>query len=386
MLEFLLTGKPPGIPVAPADPYFSYVKLLMQFNGNGTDVKGHPMTASGAPSFTTDTHGTAVDLRSALSCYTTPNASEFNLGTNDWTIEAILNRISDIPTNNDCGIYYQGETAGNQQIFSFELVGNTSTGAKPRILIRGDSGTLLDLVSTSVPMTQNVWSHIAAVRQGTTISLYLDGSRIAQGSIGAVAIPWYSAYKPTVGARTAGGPTGVSFPGLMDAFRFTNGVARYTAASFTPPTSFSNSGSYRYVRLNSIVPVGNGYATLSEVQVLDTASATNWCRQSGVVATASTYYALTGLPQAPGNAIDGYIDQLPEHRWSSGSQTPPHWWMIDLGQARSFDSIKIAALTGANQQPTNFVIQGSNDGTNFDTLKTVTGLSLTENVLKEVLQ
>lgn len=140
-----------------------------------------------------------------------------------------------------------------------------------------------------------------------------------------------------------------------------------------------SAGPYRYVRLNNLLPPsGTSYVMIVEIQIIDTASATNWCRQSGAVASASSSY--TG--QTPNQAIDGVISTAPGNRWTANGS--PAWFMVDMGQPRTFDSIQIAAMTGYNQDPVKFTIQGSTDGTNFTDLKTVNRGLYPDNVLTEV--
>ena len=125
--------------------------------------------------------------------------------------------------------------------------------------------------------------------------------------------------------------------------------------------------SYRYVRLDGLTGAGGSYVSITEIQILS-GSGTNWCRQSGVIATAKSSYS----GQTPIQAIDGYIDSNPSHRWSSDGSSG-QWFQVDLGQVRNFSTITIATHTSSNQYPTAFIIKGSNDGSNWDVLKTVTG-------------
>lgn len=136
---------------------------------------------------------------------------------------------------------------------------------------------------------------------------------------------------------------------------------------------------YRYVRLNNILPPsGTGYVTIGELEIIDTSSGTNWCRQSGAVATASSSYTGQTAPQA----IDGIISADPSNRWSSNGGAS--WFMVDMGQARFFNSILLACISGNNQDPVSFTIQGSNNGTTFTDLKTVSRGLYPSNILTEV--
>ena len=74
----------------------------------------------------------------------------------------------------------------------------------------------------------NTWKHIALVRNGTTTTLYIDGTAYTQGT---------SANAVTnTNPLTIGAGAGGTYTGYINDFRFTKGYARYTA-TFTPATS-----------------------------------------------------------------------------------------------------------------------------------------------------
>lgn len=84
-------------------------------------------------------------------------------------------------------------------------------------------------------MTTNQWYHVAAVRNGTSFKLFVNGIEKASGTSSA------SATAPTsngiaICAAEPAGATGGNLNGNIDDFRITKGVARYTA-NFTPPQS-----------------------------------------------------------------------------------------------------------------------------------------------------
>lgn len=133
---------------------------------------------------------------------------------------------------------------------------------------------------------------------------------------------------------------------------------------------------YRYVRLNNLSATGsNQYLSINELQIIDSSSGTNWCSKPGVVASAATTFS--GLP--PSNLIDNQFDD--NHRWASIADPNANvllgtaeWVKIDLGQVRSFDSIKIAATSAANQRVTACIIQASADDVTYTNLKTITSI------------
>jgi len=81
------------------------------------------------------------------------------------------------------------------------------------------------------------WYHFAAVRNGTTWTLYIDG--VAQTTTGTSSDNLDNAANLRIGGQLTG--VGGDFNGWLDDIRITKGVARYTS-NFTPPTSaFPNS-------------------------------------------------------------------------------------------------------------------------------------------------
>lgn len=88
---------------------------------------------------------------------------------------------------------------------------------------------------TPTTISLNAWHHIAAVYDGVSMSLYLDGTRISTGLASGLiangnALPIFGGGKFESYWPIAG------FIGYVDWFRMSN-VARYSGASFAPPTS-----------------------------------------------------------------------------------------------------------------------------------------------------
>ena len=78
------------------------------------------------------------------------------------------------------------------------------------------------------------WHHIAAVYDGASVSLYLDGVRVAtESASGSIA---NGSALPIFGGGQYETSTTIGFIGYVDWFRMSN-TARYSGASFTPPSS-----------------------------------------------------------------------------------------------------------------------------------------------------
>jgi hypothetical protein len=105
---------------------------------------------------------------------------------------------------------------------------NGSTGVMS-VYINGASVIL----TSSNADTTGSWVHYAAVRNGTSVVLYRNGTSVASstysGNVGNTAVPLY------IGGSPNGGGT-YNLNGYIDDLRITKGVARYTSA-FTPPSA-----------------------------------------------------------------------------------------------------------------------------------------------------
>ena len=134
----------------------------------------------------------------------------------DFTVEAWINANS-LPTD------------GRACVWSHD---NRDAGGL-WLVLSGNAVALgwADAASAALPMASNEWHHIAAVRQGDTLSLYADGSRLTTAPC-AGSLPT-SANPAQVGAY--GGSNG--FSGLIDELKITLGQAAYAGATypFNPP-------------------------------------------------------------------------------------------------------------------------------------------------------
>jgi hypothetical protein len=77
----------------------------------------------------------------------------------------------------------------------------------------------------------NTWYHFALVRNGNTMTLYINGTSVSSISVTGVSLAFNNQSRTNIG----GGGWDNDFAGYIDDLRVTNGVARYTA-NFTPPT------------------------------------------------------------------------------------------------------------------------------------------------------
>jgi hypothetical protein len=210
------------------DPYFSNVSLLLHGDGtNGsttiTDSSSNNFSVIPAGNAQISTAqskfgGASIALDGSGDDLKVASDAAFGFGTGDFTVEFFL--------------YYTG---GNGYVFFFinliADIANTYIGyglnnntKNPWIWSNGN------VLTTSTAITNNTWQHHAVVRNGSTITIYLNGSAIGSTTW----TPDMGSSKPFCIGSNSGGAQFTA--GYIDDFRVTKGVARYTS-NFTPPTA-----------------------------------------------------------------------------------------------------------------------------------------------------
>lgn len=165
-------------------------------------------------------------------------------------------------------------TSGSNDISLFTLGdANASTGIQVyyyNSAIRMYSGATI--IVGSITPTFNSWIHVAVVRSGTTVTLYLNGATAGTATKSTT----YSGAFYT-GASNVG--PGEYMNGSISDIRVVKGTAVYTTASFTPPTapltavtntsyllSFTNAGIYDNAMMNDLETVGSAQVSTSVVK------------------------------------------------------------------------------------------------------------------------
>jgi hypothetical protein len=150
--------------------------------------------------------------------YRAPNNYTTAFGTGNFTVEAwVYPTVSGLQSIFDCRL----SDASSGGFFFGMYTGNT--------LMLYTAAT----ITSGGTVATNAWSHVALVRNGSTWTLYLNGTSVATYS---------SSANLTDGNAVIGSSVSVSgssanyLTGYMDDLRITKGYARYTA-NFTPPTS-----------------------------------------------------------------------------------------------------------------------------------------------------
>lgn len=137
----------------------------------------------------------------------------------DFTIEAFV-KPTQLPAAGNIAVIYNHANNVNLEVTSDGKLGLWSNLNNSYWL-------------TTTPITVNAWNHIALVRNGSTVSLYLNGNRQFFNVLTATDfVVWY--YEHVFGRDV--NVSGRGFNGYMSDITITNGVARYTGASISPPT------------------------------------------------------------------------------------------------------------------------------------------------------
>lgn len=218
------------------DPYFNQVSLLL--HGNGVNAAQNNTFIDSSVNNLTVTRTGAV-TQGTLSQFSQPDgrwsnyfngSSRFQMGTTssfrfagNFTVEAWVYRIG--TTQQFVAGYW---TAGVATQCSWAFGHNNGFA----YFAWGIGATNLAIQGTTQPIPLNQWTHIAAVRSGTTVTMYVNGradatTGTASGTLNTPAASLYiGALNPT---------DGLGWFGFISNLRIVNGTAVYTA-NFTPST------------------------------------------------------------------------------------------------------------------------------------------------------
>lgn len=208
------------------DPNYANVISLLHFDGaNGsttfTDQKGIVYTPTGGAKLSTANakFGTAAaDFTTTGSYLMSASDAGFGVGTIDFTAEAFIL----LPAT------------GSLQSILDTVSRSTTTGW---VFYVSSSGVLTYTGGATIAggtIAAGAYTHVAVARQSGTVRIFAGG--VLAGTVADAAnFPTTALQLGNAAGNTA------TLAGYMDEFRFTRGVARYTA-NFTPPTAaFPNS-------------------------------------------------------------------------------------------------------------------------------------------------
>ena len=209
-----------------ADPYYSYVSLLIKGDGSVSDAKGNSLSTvlgTPAPSYSSSAYvyGGGSTYFSG-GAFRVPYSSSFNLAGTDFTIESWVN-FSQVAASM-CLI--SKDTYGS----NFDWCIDFPAGGKS-ILFNSRQGTT-NLTVTVPQLSTGTWYHVAIVSISNLITIYLNG--VSYGSKSIVTSNADVSYF-TIGCVSWNNASQL-FKGYVDDLRVTQGVGRYNG-NFTPPAA-----------------------------------------------------------------------------------------------------------------------------------------------------
>lgn len=210
----MFTLSPPLWGGSAADPFDALVTLLMRFNSNVTDEKGHAFTASGGVTYVNPDWlgGQAISINAASNVVTLTTASlDFDFQ-GDFCIEAGI-KVASVSGGTDYGLdIRQTGTAIFAIYFSSDRV-----GALMRDTVGTNTNITGPLLSFGTPY------HFALTRQGSLFTLWVNGASAGTRT--------FSYVSPSGACNLS---IGTNLNGQIAWARITKGNCRYTG-SFTAP-------------------------------------------------------------------------------------------------------------------------------------------------------
>jgi hypothetical protein len=232
-----------SISITQGEPYSPYTTLLL--NGEGTastnGANNNVFIDSSTNNFNIQrngntSQGTFSPYGSNWSNYfdgtgdylNTPYSATMLFSANNFTIEAFIYPTTAGVLRGVCnnwqsgGEFYLDITSGNVMRFGYN---NAASGL----------GTVDYIGTTQISAT--VWTHVAVVRNGNSLSMYINGVLDASGSrdVTGQTLYYYNGANKDFRIGVSADLTGY-FTGYISNLRVVNGTAVYTSA-FTPPTS-----------------------------------------------------------------------------------------------------------------------------------------------------
>jgi len=213
-----------------------YTKFLMHGNSDRDDFSLKNKTLVTTEQKVVGSHSVKLSSSDNGQLYWA-DSDDWTLGTNDWTWEGWFRII----TVSRMGLFGQIADASNRCQMHYDVNGDLCFYAQ-----MNSSTTYIAYYRYSWTPTSDTWYHIALVRSGGNMLLFIDGDlKTWTTTTKAIseATNFINLAAPfRIGAAHEGGLWRY-LDSYVDGFRFSKGIARYTA-SFTPETERFDSDSY----------------------------------------------------------------------------------------------------------------------------------------------
>ncbi len=221
------------VPTAPLTAITNTTLLLNYTNAGITDATAKNVleTVGNAQISTTQSKfgGSSMYFDGTGDSLSAPSSVNYQFGSGNFTIEGWVNFSS---VSGEKGIVSYFSNSPSNAGFTLRLsTGNSPSGL--RFVASTGGGTDIILQSAWTPST-GTWYHFAVVRNGTTVTAYIDGTSIGSTTMNiTVGVP----SAPLV-VGTAQTVASSDMNGYIDDLRITKGYARYTANFSAPSAAF----------------------------------------------------------------------------------------------------------------------------------------------------
>lgn len=232
-----MVGGSSGHPSIETDPYFANVVSLLHFNTGTTtitDVTGKTWTAVGNAS----ENGAAKYGAYALACDGTgdevysADSADWHVSNGDWTLEFFV-KLNAAGQTSHSTLVNQSNNFGPTP-FGWGLIAVHPATYSIRFFSSSNqtSWNIADQVVIGTA-TSGQWHFVSACRVGTSIYLHFDGAYVTTVNVGTTTYPDRAHRLSLMG----GNYSQTYINGLMDEFRLTKGVGRYSDTNYPVPTA-----------------------------------------------------------------------------------------------------------------------------------------------------
>ncbi len=177
------------------------------------------------------------------SCIHVPDSSDFDWGTNDWTLECWIRR--DAQGSDEWLMAHSDGTGANTSIGLHIWSSSVANSNKVNIRMRQSSSNI-DCTGTTA-LAANTWYHVAGVRDGNTLRLYING--VQENTTSISGSPDTSSAPFAFTALRTNGDSGLT--GYMDEIRVSKSCRYTSGTTFTPSTTAFTSDSNTLVLIHS---------------------------------------------------------------------------------------------------------------------------------------
>jgi hypothetical protein len=247
-----------------------------------------------------------------------PLNAVLTLGSGNFTIEAwILKSTSG-----------SGEVFGKTGTINYAIDCATIPGNYTNITLSSDGLTVTN-ISGSTALATNRWYHVAWVRSGTTINIYVNGVLDGTGTFSGAIFSGSNVDVSGIGARPGSGTVpDTFFNGSISNLRVVKGTAVYTA-NFTPSvvpltaitntslltlqsaTIVDNSGNSVSITNNNTVVTSVQYPFTLAIAADSSGNGNNWTPNNISLTAGSTYDSLTDVPTLTSTTAANYAVYTP---------------------------------------------------------------------------